>query len=57
MYDVKIGDLSLTVTGNLQEAISVAKKQLEETQVVDYRTNRLICEWSPVSGLREFLVD
>jgi hypothetical protein len=55
MFDVKIGPQSLKVTGNLEEAITLAKQQDEDTQVYDFRTNNLICEWSPLSGLRQFL--
>jgi hypothetical protein len=55
MFDVKIGSQSLKVTGNLDEAIMLAKQQNEDAQVYDFRTNNLICEWSPVSGLRKFL--
>jgi len=55
MFDVKIGSQSLKVTGNLDEAIRLAKQQNEDAQVYDFRTNNLICEWSPVSGLRQFL--
>lgn len=57
MFDVKIGPQSLKVTGNLDEAITLAKQQDEDTQVYDFRTNNLICEWSPLSGLRQFLAE
>lgn len=55
MFDVKIGSQSLKVTENLDEAIALAKQQNEDAQVYDFRTNNLICEWSPISGLRQFL--
>jgi len=57
MFDVKIGPQSLKVTGNLDEAITLAKQQDEDTQVYDFRTKNLICEWSPLSGLRQFLAE
>jgi hypothetical protein len=57
MFDVKTGHKSLKVVGDLNEAISVAKQQQEETQIYDFRTNKLICEWSPLHGLREFLAE
>jgi hypothetical protein len=55
MFDVKIGVNSLTVTGDLQDALRVAKQQTEATQIYDFRTNKLIYEWSPQIGVKEFL--
>ena len=57
MYDVKLGWKRLLVTENLEDAIALAEQQNEDVQIYDSRTNNLICEWSPISGLRNFLTE
>jgi hypothetical protein len=59
MYDVRTGNKSVATTPNLEHAMMLIKLhgKIADTQVYDYRTNKLLYEWSCIGGLREFLME
>lgn len=57
MYTITSNYETLKVTQTLDEALFVAKHQSESVEIYDYKSNRLLYEWSPITGLRSFLVD
>lgn len=57
MFDVRYDFETLKVTSTLEEAITVAKEKNSQVDIYDFRTNRLLYEWSPLTGLKQFLVD
>jgi hypothetical protein len=57
MYDVRYNFTTFKVTQTLEEAIVVASGMNKDVNIYDYKTNRLLFEWSPITGLKQFLVD
>lgn len=42
---------------SLNEALSLAQAQNERTSILEAFTNKVLYEWSPEFGLKQFLVD
>lgn len=57
MFTITSNYETLKVTQTLDEALFVAKQQSESVEIYDYKSNRLLYEWSPTTGLRSFLVN
>jgi hypothetical protein len=57
MFDVRYAYETLKVTNTLEEAVAIAREKKDLVEIYDFRSNRLLYEWSPITGLKQFLVD